>query len=142
MDPEQLNPKDQTMTPQDFHAFTQSILQGFPARLNDSGEPTEPAAVTAAHALALKVDRLGQLAAEAEAISVEAAKLRAELEAAGLDSIHGTHYRASFTQCKGATRTDWKTIAAKFKPSRQLIAAHTTTGKESTRMNITAHPTH
>jgi len=28
--------------------------------------------------------------------------------------------------------------AAKFKPSRQLIAAHTTTGKASTRLNLTA----
>jgi hypothetical protein len=142
VDPKQLNPKDQTMTPQDFHAFTESILQGFPARLNDSGEPTEPAAVTAAHALAIKVDRLGQLAAEAEAISLEAARLRTELEAAGLKDIHGTQYRAHFAQCKGATRIDWKTIAAKFKPSRQLIKAHTTTGKESTRMTVTAHPTH
>lgn len=130
------------MTPADFHAFTQSILQGFPARLHDSGEPTKPAAVTAAAALAAKVDRLGQLAAEAEAISVEAARLRTELEAAGLKDIHGTHYRAHFAQCKGATRTDWKTIAAKFKPSRQLIAAHTSTGTESTRMTIKAHPIH
>jgi hypothetical protein len=130
------------MTPQDFHAFTNSILQGFPARLHDSGEPAQPAAVTAAHALAAKVDRLGQLAADAAAIKLEADRLRAELENAGLAEIHGTHYRASFAQCKGATRIDWKTIAAKFKPSRQLIAAHTTTGEESTRMTIKAHPTH
>ena len=134
--------KDQTMTPADFHAFTQSILQGFPARLHDSGEPAEPAAVTAAHALALKVDRLGALAAQVAALDLEAARLRADLEAAGLETIAGAMYRASFTQCKGATRTDWRAVAAKFNPSRQLIAAHTTTGKESTRMTITAHPTH
>jgi hypothetical protein len=142
VDPKQLNPKDQTMTPKEFHAFTNSILQGFPARLNDSSEPTEPAAVTAAHALALKVDRLGQLAADAAAIKLEADRLRAELEAAGLDTIAGTMYRASFAQVKGSTRIDWRAIAAKFKPSRQLIAAHTTTGSESTRMTIKAHPTH
>lgn len=130
------------MTPADFHAFTQSILQGFPARLHDSGEPTEPAAVTAAHALAAKVDRLGQLAADAEAIALEAERLRAELEAAGLKDIHGASYRAHFAMVKGSRRTDWKTIAAKFKPSRQLIAAHTTTGRESVRMTITAHRTH
>jgi len=120
------------MTPQDFHAFTNSILAN-----GLTGYQPSPA-----DALAAKVDRLGQLAAEAEAISLEAARLRAELEAAGLPTIAGAMYRATFAQCKGATRTDWKTIAAKFKPSRQLIAAHTTTGKESTRMNITAHPTH
>lgn len=130
------------MTPQDFHDFTNSILKNGLYRHNDSGEPAEPAAVTAAHALALKVDRLGQLAAEAEAISLEAARLRTELEAAGLATIAGAMYRATFAQVKGSARIDWKTIAAKFKPSRQLIAAHTTTGKESTRMNITAHKTH
>gem|GEM_PF-6394009 len=120
------------MTPQDFHAFTNSILAN-----GLTGYQPSPA-----EALAAKVDRLGQLAAEVEALNIEAARLRTELEAAGLQDIHGTHYRAHFAQCKGATRIDWKTIAAKFKPSRQLIAAHTTTGGESTRMTIKAHPTH
>lgn len=130
------------MTPADFHVFTNSILQGFPARLNASAEPAQPAAVTAAHALAAKVDRLGALAAQVAALDLEAARLRTDLEAAGLQDIHGTHYRAHFAQCKGAQKIDWKTIAAKFKPSRQLIAAHTTIGSESTRMTIKAHPTH
>lgn len=130
------------MTPQDFHAFTQSILQGFPARLHASGEPAQPAAVTTAHALAAKVDRLGVLAAQAEAIKTEAARLRAELENAGLATIAGTMYRASFSQVKGSTRIDWQAVAAKLNPSRQLIAAHTSTGAASVRMTVKAHPTH
>lgn len=120
------------MTPADFHAFTQSILSNGLTHHQPS----------AADALAAKVDRLGALAAQAAAIKLEADKLRAELEAAGLDAIAGNMYRATFTQCKGRTVIDWQTIAAKFKPSRQLIAAHTTTGSESTRMTIKAHPTH
>ena len=128
------------MNAQDFHAFITAINNA--AILRSNGEPAQPDSVTAAHALAAKVDRLGALAAEAEAISLEAARLRTDLEAAGLDTIAGTMYRASFAQCKGSTRIDWKTIAAKFKPSRQLIAAHTSTGSESTRMTIKAHPTH
>jgi hypothetical protein len=115
------------MTPQEFHVYTKSIFSTF-------GKPAET--------LADKVDKLGQLAAEAAAIKKESDQLRAELEAAGLDVIAGDHYRASFAQVKGSTRIDWQAVAAKFKPSRQLIAAHTTTGKESTRMTITAHPTH
>jgi len=130
------------MKPEHFADFANSILSAGLMRHNAHGEPAEPAAVTAAHALAAKVDRLGQLAAEAAAIKKESDRLRADLEAAGLDTIAGNMYRANFSQVKGATRVDWKTIAAKFKPSRQLIAAHTTTGSESTRMTITAHPTH
>ena len=130
------------MKNQDFHALTTAIFTGAPLRLNDSGEPAQPAAVTAAHALGAKVDRLGQLAADAAAIKLEADRLRTELEDAGLSEIHGTSYRANFAACKGKTLTDWKTIAAKLKPSRQLIAAHTSTGTESTRMTIKAHPTH
>jgi hypothetical protein len=120
------------MTPQDFHAFTNAILANGLTNYQPS----------AAESLAAKVDRLGALAAQAAAIKKESDQLRADLEAAGLDTIAGNLYRANFSQVKGATRTDWQTIAAKFKPSRQLIAAHTTTGSESTRMTIKAHPTH
>jgi hypothetical protein len=130
------------MTTQDFHALTTAIFTGAALRLNDSGEPAQPAAVTAAHALGAKVDRLGQLAADAAAIKLEADRLRTELENAGLSEIHGANYRANFAQVKGSTRIDWKAIAAKLKPSRQLITAHTSTGTESTRMTIKAHPTH
>lgn len=125
------------MTPADFHAFTQSILEGFPARYHISGDATDQP-----NTLSAKVDRLGQLSANIAAIKKEAAQLRTELEAAGLSEIPGQNYRASFCPCKGKTLTDWQAIAAKFNPSRQLIAAHTTTGKESTRMTITAHPSH
>jgi hypothetical protein len=124
------------MTPQDFHAFTTAILS------NGLRHHEEPAATIAAQELAAKVDELGQLAAQAAAIKIKADRLRAELEAAKLDTIAGTMYRATFSQVKGSTRIDWQAIAAKFKPSRQLITAHTTTGSAATRMTIKAHPTH
>jgi len=112
------------------------------ARSNDSGEPTEPPAVTAAAALAAKVDRLGALNAAAASIKKETDTLRADLEDAGLKDIDGALYRVNFAQCAGRTLVDWASIAAKLKPSRQLIAAHTKTGAESTRMTIKAHATH
>lgn len=118
------------MNAQDFHNFAAAVINA----------PIFNAAP--ADDLAAKVDRLGQLAAQTAAIKKEADRLRTELENAGLSIIEGQQYRASFAQCKGATKTDWAAVAAKFKPSRQLIAAHTTTGSESTRMTIKAHPTH
>jgi histidinol-phosphate/aromatic aminotransferase/cobyric acid decarboxylase-like protein len=118
------------MKPEHFADFANSILSA--GLMHHT--PAEP--------LAAKVDRLGQLAADAAAIKKEADRLRAELEDAGLKEIDGTNYRASFAQCKGRTVTDWQAVAAKFKPSAQLIRAHTTTGSESTRMTIKAHPTH
>jgi hypothetical protein len=126
------------MKPQDLATLAAAALMPAGFRHNDHGEPAEPAAITAAHALGLKVDELGQLHADIATLKTKADKIRAELETAGLDTIDGQRYRASLASVKGSTRIDWQTIAAKFKPSRQLIAAHTTTGKATTRLNVTA----
>jgi hypothetical protein len=97
---------------------------------------------TAAQAIAAKVDRLGVLHAALADMKREADQLRTELEDAGLDSIEGHLYRVNFAQCAGRTLTDWKTISERLKASRQLIAAHTTTGEPSTRMTVKARQTH
>ena len=123
---------------QDFHTFAAAIFAAPTMRHNDTGEPAQPAAVTAAHALALKVDELGALRAIIADLTLKADKIRTDIENAGLAEIEGQHYRATLASVKGSTRIDWATIATKFKPSRQLIAAHTTTGKASTRLNLTA----
>lgn len=99
-------------------------------------------ALTAAAAMAAKVDRLGALSAALAAMKREADQIRTELEDAGLTDIHGQLYRVNFAQCAGRTLTDWKAIAERLKPSRQLIAAHTTTGKAYTSMTVKAHRTH
>lgn len=97
-----------------------------------------PPAPTAAQALAAKVDELGALRAVIADLTKHADTIRTELEDAGLTAIDGQHYSASLAQVKGRTVTDWQTIAQRFKPSPQLIRAYTTTGKASTRLNITA----
>jgi hypothetical protein len=129
------------MTPQEFHVFTESILRNG-LRYHDRGEPAEPAAVTAAHALALKVDELGNLRAVIADLQVTADRIRTELENAGLNHIQGQQFSATVTQVKGSARTDWRTIAQRLKPSAQLIRAHTTTGAASVRLLITARPNH
>lgn len=127
------------MKKENFADFANAILAA-PAfmRYNDTGEPAQPAAVAAAHALALKVDELGALRAVIADLTLTADKIRTDIEAAGLTTIDGQHYSASLTSVKGSTRTDWETIAKRFKPSAQLIRAYTKTGKASTRLNLTA----
>jgi hypothetical protein len=119
------------MKPQDLETIARAALM-----------PPAAPTPTAAEAMAAKVDRLGAISAAMASMKREADTLRAELEDAGLSDIHGQLYRVNFAQCAGRTATDWEAIAAKFKPSRQLISAHTTTGKPSTRMTVKAHTTH
>lgn len=113
----------------DFHNFARAILAA-------------PAPRTAP-ALAEQVDRLGELHAAIAELKTQADRIRAELEAAELPAIEGHAYRVTFTTTQGSTKTDWKTIAERFKPSPQLIRRHTTTTEGSTRMNVTARkPAH
>jgi hypothetical protein len=111
-------------------------------RWNDSGEPAEPAAVTAAAALAAKVDELGTLHAAIAEMQRKADNIRTDLEDAGLADIEGRLYRVNFAQCAGKTLTDWQAIAKRLKASPQLIRAYTKTGEASTRMTVKARQTH
>jgi histidinol-phosphate/aromatic aminotransferase/cobyric acid decarboxylase-like protein len=130
------------MKPQDLQTLAAAALTPAGFRHHDSGEPAQPAAVTAAAAIAAKVDELGQLHATIADMKRKADRIRTELEEAGLTDIEGHLYRVNFAQCAGRTLTDWKTIAERLKASRQLIAAHTTTGEPSTRMTVKARQTH
>ena len=126
------------MKPQDIATLAAAALMPAGFRHHDSAEPAEPAAVTAAAAIAAKVDELGAMKAVIADLTKHADRIRTELEEAGLKNIDGQHYTASFATVAGRTLIDWETIAAKFKPSAQLIRAHTKTGKPSTRLNVTA----
>lgn len=126
------------MKNQDLTNFANALLSAPAVRWNDIGEPAQPAAVTAAAALAAKVDRLGAMHAAIASMKREAEQIRADLENAGLPIIDGHNYRATLTTVKGRTLTNWEAIAKRFDPSPQLIRAHTKAGKESTRLNMTA----
>jgi hypothetical protein len=128
------------MKPQDLQTLAAAALM--PARYNDHGEPVEPAAVTAAAALAAKVDELGALHAAIADMKRKADQLRTDLEDAGLTDIDGQLYRVNFAKCAGKTLTDWQAIAKRLKASPQLIRAYTKTGEASTRMTVKARQTH
>ena len=131
------------MKPQDLQTLAAAALAApQPMRWNDSGEPAQPAAVTAAAALAAKVDELGQLHAAIAKLKKDADQLRTELEDAGLADIDGQLYRVNFATVAGSTLTNWRAIAERLKASPQLIRAYTKTGEPSTRMTVKARQTH
>lgn len=130
------------MKPENFADFANAILSTPLMRLNDTGEPTQPAAVTAAAALAAKVDQLGQLHATIAKLKKDADQIRTELEDAGLADIEGQLFRVNFATITGSTLTNWRAIAERLKASPQIIRAYTKTGKTSTRMTVKAHATH
>ncbi len=130
------------MKTQDLHTLAAAALMPAGFRHHDSGEPAQPAAVTAAAAMAAKVDRLGAMHAAMATMKREADQLRAELEDAGLSDIEGNLYRVNFATVAGSTLTNWRAIAERLKPSAQLIRAYTKTGEASTRMTVKARQTH
>jgi tRNA(Phe) wybutosine-synthesizing methylase Tyw3 len=88
--------------------------------------------------LAAAVDRLALIKAQMAQLSAEEKQLKESLIASGLDAIDGTAHRAAVSHCAGRVSIDWETIAAKFSPSRQLIAAHTSTGAPYTVVRVSA----
>jgi hypothetical protein len=88
--------------------------------------------------LAAAVDRLALIKAQMAQLSAEEKQLKGALTATGLDAIDGTAHRAAVSHCAGRVSIDWETIAAKFSPSRQLIAAHTSTGAPYAVVRVSA----
>lgn len=74
------------------------------------------------------VDQLLAVKAQLAELEQRERELKDCLIAAGLPSIEGALARASISYCAGREKIDWQTIAMRFEPSRQLIAAHTTMG--------------
>ena len=91
--------------------------------------------------LAAAVDRLALIKAQIATLQDEEAALRAALAASGLPVILGTAHRATVSRCDGKTTTDWRSVAEHFKPSRQLVTAHTTQGDPYTAVRLSAHKT-
>ncbi len=71
------------------------------------------------------VDELGLIKAQISALKAREDELKEELIASGEAEAEGSLFRATVTQTSRTT-TDWKAVAAKLEPSRQLITAHTT----------------
>jgi hypothetical protein len=87
--------------------------------------------------LAQLVDELAAIRADLADLKATEEAYRAELIAAGVTEADGTLHRVTISQTTRSI-TDWQTIAEKFEPSRQLIAAHTKQSAPSFTVRITA----
>ena len=85
------------------------------------------------------VDELGTVKAEIANLKAREEFLKKALEDSGETAIDGTLFRATVATSQ-RTNIDWKTIAEKLEPSRQLITAHTSVGY-TTAVRVTARKT-
>lgn len=72
------------------------------------------------------VDRLGVLKASMAAAKDEAESIEKFLKELGAGRYSGTMFDSVVSESERTT-TDWKAVAAKLEPSRQLVTAHTST---------------
>ena len=97
--------------------------------------PTNPKVI-----LSAVVDRMATIKAQIAALNDEQNNLRDTLIDSGLSTIDGTLHRASVSHCAGRTSIDWQSIALHFKPSRQLLTAHTHTGEPYYTVKLSGKP--
>lgn len=74
------------------------------------------------------IDEAGALDAEIKRLTGQLEQLKATIKAQGTGDFVGFEFKAVVTEPPRET-VDWKAIAAKLNPSRQLITAHTTCKK-------------
>jgi len=87
--------------------------------------------------LAYQADQLGKLRAQVKDLQDRAKDLEASLKESGESVIDGAAFHITVSRSERTT-VDWKGIAAKLNPSRQLVTAHSTT-KETCTLRVGAH---
>jgi hypothetical protein len=75
--------------------------------------------------LGASVDRLAQVKAQIANLKAEELQLKEVLAKSGESVIDGIYHRAAVSECHGKAIVDWRAVAEFYKPSRQLITAHT-----------------
>ena len=100
---------------------------------------TQPLSIPhdARHALlAHTVDRLAQVKAQIAALREHEDELKQILIDSGESAIDGTNHRATISDMAGKEIVDWRAIAERFNPSRQLIRANTTQGERYFQIRV------
>lgn len=86
------------------------------------------AIVSLSPSVAAIVDEVGAIDSEIKRLTKQKEALSAQIKAEGNGRFAGAIYEGLVYTSEGRVSIDWEAIAAKFSPSRQLIAAHTKQG--------------
>jgi hypothetical protein len=86
------------------------------------------ATISLSPSVAALVDELGAIDFEIKRLTKQKESLAAQVKAEGIGRFSGAIYEGLVYTSEGRITTDWEAVAAKFSPSRQLIAAHTKQG--------------
>jgi hypothetical protein len=91
--------------------------------------------------LAEVADEIGYLRSEISALQQQLREAEAEIleDPTVPVTVLGNHYRVTVSRGITTRRVDWKKVAEKLNPSRQLVSAHTRTSL-SNRISVTALP--
>jgi hypothetical protein len=83
--------------------------------------------ITLSPSLAAYIDEAGALDSEIKRLTKQLDAIKAHIKTHGSGDFGGFSFNAKVIEAAPVERTDWETIARKFEPSYQLIAAHTKT---------------
>lgn len=83
--------------------------------------------ITLSPTIAAYIDEAGALDSEIKRLTKQLDAMKAKIKEQGAGEFGGFSFNAKVIEAAPVERTDWETIARKFEPSYQLIAAHTKT---------------
>lgn len=83
--------------------------------------------ITLSPSLVAYIDEAGAIDSEIKRLTKQLDAIKAQIKTNGAGDFGGFVFNAKVIEAAPVDRTDWKTIAERFNPSYQLIAAHTTT---------------
>jgi len=93
----------------------------------------------AKHNLSGLADELGNLRAQMANLKNRSKAIVEQLGEAGVEILEGDLFRAVVSNVEETSGPDWKTIAQKLKPSRQMVVANQKIIKKShVRVNVSA----
>jgi len=82
------------------------------------------------------IDHAGAIDQEIKALTKQLDQLKDTIKAQGAGDFAGFLFKAKVVDIASSDKVDWQTIAMRFEPSYQLIAAHTTQTKATQRINF------